>query len=215
MFFGGGPHPGVGPRKKTPAELGKLVNILRDAIQVRSTRMFGTRLDDVEDRGIGGQLRYKPEDVALAWPDHLVSGPTPLHVGGMDLELFPIPGETDDQLAVWWPTKKVLVAGDDIYEAFPNLYTIRGTAYRDVMTWVESLDRMRDQGAELLIPMHTAPIQGAAQVEETLRIYRDGIQFVHDQTVRQQPSSLVAGGAAAISAARGHECRGEKVEEGI
>lgn len=175
----------VWAHEKTPAELGKLVNILRDAIQVRSSRMFGTRLEDVEDRGIGGQLRYKAEDVALAWPDHLVSGPTPLHVGGMDLELLPIPGETDDQLAVWWPAKKVLVAGDDIYEAFPNLYTIRGTAYRDVMTWVESLDHLRDQGAELLIPMHTGPIQGADKVEETLRIYRDGIQFVHDQTVRQ------------------------------
>ncbi len=184
VFLEEGPIP-VWAHEKTPVELGKLVNILRDVIQVRSTRMFGTLLEDVHDRGIGAQLRYKAEDVALAWPDHLVSGPTPLRAGGLELELIPIPGETDDHLAVWWPERKVLIAGDDIYEAFPNLYTIRGTAYRDVMTWVESLDRMRDLGAELLIPMHTGPIVGAAQVEETLRIYRDAIQFVHDQTVRQ------------------------------
>lgn len=196
VFLEEGPIP-VWAHEKTPAELGKLVNILRDSLQVRSTRMFGTRLDDVDDRGIGALLRYKPEDVALAWPDNLVSGPTPLRAGGLELELIPIPGETDDQLAVWWPAKKVLIAGDDIYEAFPNLYTIRGTAYRDVMTWVDSLDRMRDLGAELLIPMHTGPIQGAAEVEETLRIYRDAIQFVHDQTVRQMNKGKSADDIAA------------------
>jgi len=46
----------------------------------------------------------------------------------------------------------VLMPGDNFYKTFPNLYTIRGTAYRDVTQWVDSLDKMRR-----LHPEHLAP----------------------------------------------------------
>ena len=36
------------------------------------------------------------------------------------------PGETPDQIVVWLPEKKVLIAADNYYKSFPNLYAIRG-----------------------------------------------------------------------------------------
>jgi glyoxylase-like metal-dependent hydrolase (beta-lactamase superfamily II) len=38
------------------------------------------------------------------------------------------PGETDDQVVVFLPADRVLFAADNFYEAFPNLYAIRGNA---------------------------------------------------------------------------------------
>ena len=51
-------------------------------------------------------------------------------LAGIDLELVHAPGETPDQLNVWWGKEKVLFPADNIYKAFPNLYAVRGTTTR-------------------------------------------------------------------------------------
>ncbi|MDO8377946.1 alkyl sulfatase dimerization domain-containing protein, partial [Phenylobacterium sp.] len=99
-------------------------------------------------------------------------------------------GETEDQLFVWMPHRRVLFPGDNIYKAFPNLYTIRGTSYRDPVQWVASLDRMRALHADVLVPSHTRPILGAQAIAATLTDYRDAISFTHDQTVRWMNQGL-------------------------
>ena len=55
-----------------------------------------------------------------------------LKVSGMELELIHAPGESPDQIVVWLPKEKILLAADNIYKAFPNLYAIRGTRTRYV-----------------------------------------------------------------------------------
>ena len=42
-------------------------------------------------------------------------------LAGVELELVHAPGETDDQVMVWWPARRVLFPADNIYRAFPNL----------------------------------------------------------------------------------------------
>ena len=170
----------------TEAGIDRVVNVVRDTIAVRSARMFGTALppERVPNAGIGPQLRFAPDDIALARPTHTFEDRATLEAGGLRLELVHAPGETDDQIYVWWPERRVLLPADNIYEAFPNLYTIRGTPHRDLRKWVSSLDAMRDLRAEVLVPQHTRPLQGASDVEATLTAYRDAIQYVHDQTVR-------------------------------
>ena len=44
-----------------------------------------------------------------------------LSLAGLELELIHAPGETDDQIIVWYPEKRVLFPADNIYKAFPNL----------------------------------------------------------------------------------------------
>ena len=43
---------------------------------------------------------------------------------------------------------------------------------------------MRYLEPEYLIPSHTRPLEGRANIYNKLTTYRDGIQYVHDQTVR-------------------------------
>lgn len=104
-------------------------------------------------------------------------------VAGIEIELVYAPGETDDQIYVWLPEKKVLLPGDDFYKAFPNLYAIRGVPLRRVDDWVESLAKMIAEEPEYLVPSHTRPILGREAVHATLVAYHDGVKSILDQTI--------------------------------
>lgn len=186
VFTGGDPDIPVVAHDSTASHIDRIINVVRDGIYVRSMRMFGQKLPPEHDAnsGIGMRLDYHPENIALARPTQTFSDTLDINFAGVRLHLVHVPGETPDQIAVWLPDKNVLLPADNVYQAFPNLYTIRGTAYRDVMEWVESIDTMRDLGAEYLVPSHTRPVIGKEAVEDVLTAYRDAIQYVHDQTIR-------------------------------
>ncbi|MEZ4497252.1 MAG: hypothetical protein R2845_10840 [Thermomicrobiales bacterium] len=44
----------------------------------------------------------------------------------MNLRLVAAPGETEDQIFVWYEEHGVLFCGDNYYGCWPNLYAIRG-----------------------------------------------------------------------------------------
>lgn len=120
----------------------------------------------------------------VRFPTHTFSDAATLTVGGVVFEMVEAHGETHDQLFIWLPGTKTLLAGDNFYRAFPNLYTIRGTAPRPVDAWIESIDRMRAFAPEYLVPSHNRPFVGRGEIAKALTDYRDAIQWVRDQTVR-------------------------------
>ncbi|WP_438985372.1 alkyl sulfatase dimerization domain-containing protein, partial [Aequoribacter sp.] len=107
-----------------------------------------------------------------------------LDIEGVKLSLIHAPGETDDQIVVWLPDLRVLLPGDNVYKAFPNLYTIRGTPYRDVRKWSQSVRAMAKLNPKVMVPSHTEPVVGEENINALLTDYADAIQFVHDQTIR-------------------------------
>jgi alkyl sulfatase BDS1-like metallo-beta-lactamase superfamily hydrolase len=104
-------------------------------------------------------------------------------VGGVAFELIHTPGETYDHLTVWIPSMKAAFVGDNYYESFPNLYTLRGTKPRWALDYVQSIDRVLALEPELLLPSHGDPIHGREEIERRLTQYRDAILYVHDATV--------------------------------
>ena len=186
--FAADSNPEIYAHSSTAEYLSRVIGILRPIISSRSNRMFGNALpkDQVENNGIGpfleiGRDGRKP---GLLYPTKTFTDKLKFEVGGIEVELFHAPGETNDQLFVWLPGKKALFPGDNFYKTFPNLYTIRGTPYRDLAGWVNSIDMMRYLEPEFLVPSHTRPLEGKEKINKLLTTYRDGIQFVHDQTVR-------------------------------
>ena len=181
---------------KTMAEMDRVATVTQEITYKRSMRMFGTFVPEKDflNCGIGPELLFNDKTVmSYRRPTRTFSGERmKIRAAGLDLELIHAPGETDDQIVVWLPSKKVLIAADDFYKSFPNLYTIRGTRYRDVLVWAQSVEKMRKIGAEFMVPCHSRPVAGAAQIRETLADYRDAIQFVHDQTVRGMNAGLTA-----------------------
>lgn len=104
-------------------------------------------------------------------------------LGGARFSFHLAPGETRDQLFIVFEERKVLFAGDNFYKSWPNVYAIRGTSYRDMKLWIESLGAMLAHGAETLVGGHTRPVIGAARVEETLSNYRDALKSIFEQTI--------------------------------
>ena len=164
----------------------RIMGILNPIISLRSTRMFGTLLseEDFINVGIGQSLSVSKSPTGYVKPDITFKDTLKMSISGIDIELFHAPGETNDQIFVWLPNHKSLMPGDNVYKTFPNLYTIRGTTHRDVIGWVQSIDHMKSFEPEFLFPSHTKPIVGKDKIREILIIYRDAIQFIHDQTIR-------------------------------
>jgi len=170
----------------------RIMGILNPIITERSNRMFGTLLseDDLINVGIGPSLSVAKSPTGYIKPNVTFKDYLELNIAGIKIELFHAPGETNDQLFVWLPEHKALLPGDNVYKTFPNLYTIRGTTHRDVVGWVNSIDHMKNFDAEYLFPSHTKPIIGKENIEEILTIYRDAIQYIHDQTIRLMNEGL-------------------------
>lgn len=105
-------------------------------------------------------------------------------VGGVRFELFHTPGETPDHLTVWIPEFKAAFIGDNFYESFPNLYTLRGTEPRKALEYVDSLNKVLALEPELVLPSHGPAIRGRDEVRRQLTRYRDAILYVHDATVK-------------------------------
>ncbi len=170
-----------------PHYLDQVASVVRPIIEQRSYRMFGNFLspDEIINCGIGKHLEINEETLlSVVRPTTTFADSFEVNLDDIVLKLFHAPGETADQLFVYKKDEGMIFCGDNFYNAFPNLYTIRGTPYRDVNTWVASLDHMRSLNPNYLVPSHTLPIEGKGVIEETLRDYRDAIQFVHDQTIR-------------------------------
>jgi alkyl sulfatase BDS1-like metallo-beta-lactamase superfamily hydrolase len=149
--------------------------------------MYGNFLapGQVLNVGIGPLVGMKPDSkLGFVRPTRTFSETLEVEAAGIPFKLIFAPGETDDQIVVWLPKQKVLIPADDFYWAFPNLYTIRGTTFRNLKQWYQSLDKMRDLNPEYLVPCHTRPIVGAKKIQEILTNYRDAIQYVHDQSIR-------------------------------
>lgn len=110
-----------------------------------------------------------------------------LEVGGRRLELISVPGgETTDSLVVWLPDERICLCGNTfgpIFGHIPNLVTIRGDRYRDALTAIASVERVRELRPELLVTGHFEPIAGADLINAELTRLRDAIQYVHDATV--------------------------------
>jgi alkyl sulfatase BDS1-like metallo-beta-lactamase superfamily hydrolase len=177
--------------------INRVASVIRPALNRRSTRMFGNYLpeqgpDRMVNVGLGPFLETLERDatIGLIRPNKTFSTELDTEICGVKVKLVHAPGETNDQLFVWLPERGVLMPGDNVYKAFPNLYTIRGTLYRDVLGWAQSIDKMRALRPTHLAPSHTRPVSGQAEVAEILTAYRDGIQFVHDQTLRGMNQGL-------------------------
>ncbi len=86
-----------------------------------------------------------------------------LEIAGVTLELVAAPGETVDQLYVWLPEQRVVFAGDNFYQSWPNVYPLRGTARRSIRDWISSIDSMIQED----------PLGAAQLVQHVIRLRPD------------------------------------------
>jgi alkyl sulfatase BDS1-like metallo-beta-lactamase superfamily hydrolase len=122
-------------------------------------------------------------------PNVLVSNDEPLKitVSGIDMEVFGAYGDAgDDEVDIYFPQFKHVHGSETIQgETFPNLYTLRGTKYRDVQEWYKGIDTLSEyaQKSNTYSGSHMRAWVGHDFINERITNYRDAIQFVHDQSI--------------------------------
>ena len=165
----------------------KKTEMLQDIQNLRGIRQFGYALSDEENisQGIGireglayGESRAFRQPTTVYDEDKVVR-----EIDGVRLELVRLPGETDDQIMIWLPERQVLCCGDNYYGCWPNLYAIRGSQYRDIAGWLDSLDEILSYSATYLLPGHTRPLCGKEEVRSVLTGFRDAIRYVLEKTL--------------------------------
>ena len=183
----GGVKPRIFAHETLMKNLAQQAGMLVPITASRAFFMYGNYLEKgpegLVNTGIGpalvtGKTQFVP-------PTDLVKDVRRETIAGIEMEMVYVPSEALDEIAVWFPQKKVLHVGEVLQgESFPNIYTIRGDVMRDPMEWVRAIDRLRQYPAEVMVRSHGRAIVGKENVAATLTAYRDAIQYVHDQTVR-------------------------------
>ena len=164
----------------------KHTEIINPVLGKRAVRQFGYTLSDEEliTQGLG--IREKRGDK----PPKILQ-PTTVYedweveriIDGVKIKMVAAPGETDDQIFVWLEDDQALCCGDNYYACWPNLYAIRGSQYRDVAGWVDSLRKMSKYPAKALLPGHTKAILGEQNVQDVLENYAGALESILLQTL--------------------------------
>lgn len=149
---------------------------------------FGTALPDNQFINAGTQMEYgritpHTREGFLPPTQTFSNDGSNLTIAGVELKFIFTPGEADENISVWLPDRKVLIAGDVILKTFPNIAPLRGLPTRPAENWISSLDKLIALEAEFLVPGHMSVISGADEIAETLTAYRDGIRFVYEKTL--------------------------------
>ncbi|HYC88210.1 MAG TPA: alkyl sulfatase dimerization domain-containing protein [Thermoanaerobaculia bacterium] len=171
------------------------------AINPRSAYMYGNLLPQDEKKpadknwfitnGIGYKVEEGVSDFVM--PSRTFSNQMTLVSGGVTMEVIYVPSETDDELAVFIPdmfnggtgTAGMLQSAEVIQgPSFPNLYSLRGTSFRNPAQWFRSVDVLRKYDSWCMLPSHGTPLCGNDNVQKLLTNFRDAIQYTHDQSVR-------------------------------
>ncbi|HEY3191119.1 MAG TPA: alkyl sulfatase dimerization domain-containing protein, partial [Solirubrobacteraceae bacterium] len=124
----------------------------------------------------------------LAWPaterypDATYRDRLDLDVGGRRFELHHGRGETDDHTWLWVPDARVLCTGDLFIWATPNAGNPQ-KVQRYPLDWAHALRAMATRDAEVLLPGHGYPIQGAGRVRQALVETAELLESIHDQTL--------------------------------
>lgn len=161
--------------------------LLQDIQNLRGKRQFGYSLTDEEaiSQGIGpregvvyGEHRAFVPPTRVCQQERIVR-----EIDGVQVEMVRLPGEAEEQLMIWFPEKEVLCCGDNYFGCFPNLYAIRGGQYRNLATWIHSLDVLMSYPAEYLMPGHTALISGNEKIREVLGNFKNSIDYILTKTL--------------------------------
>ncbi|WP_137887978.1 alkyl sulfatase dimerization domain-containing protein [Pseudomonas sp. 2FE] len=160
---------------------------------MRSAYTFGAALNAADRKDMNGGIG----PIAIGGPSSFIP-PTitfkqqlDTTIAGLKVQFRWAPSEAPDEIVMYLPDNRVLISAEvDQGPTLPNIHTLRGTKFRDPVLWVNSLDLLRSFNADYMVPLHGRPVTGQDQVEEVLRMTRDGIAYIHDQTVRWMNKGL-------------------------
>jgi alkyl sulfatase BDS1-like metallo-beta-lactamase superfamily hydrolase len=118
----------------------------------------------------------------LVWPTRTFRDHLELEIGGERFVLQHHPGETDDQLYVWVPGRRVL-ASADYYQGFlPNAGNGK-RVQRFVKEWTVALREMAALEPGILLPAHGEAITDPPTIRENLLVLAEALEWIRERTI--------------------------------
>ena len=111
-------------------------------------------------------------------------------IDGVLFRFYKAVGETDDQMYVYLPKQDVLCCGDNYYRSWPNLSAPRGSQYRDISSWIDSLQIILDISPKYLLNGHSDMIIGKDNIILEIKPYKDAIEYVLKETLKAMNEGL-------------------------
>ena len=105
-----------------------------------------------------------------------------LDIGGVEVHLNHIRGETDDHTWIFFPDSKILCTGDLFIWAVPNTGNPQ-KVQRYAHEWAIGLRNMAEVNPEILCPGHGVPILGKNRVKQALENTSHLLESLHTQTI--------------------------------
>ncbi len=150
-----------------------------------NARQFGGLKGMFEGRTIGGAIQFLPRETPA--PDLTFQDRLCLDIGGLAIELNHAKGETDDHMWAWLPSRKTICAGDFFIWNFPNAGNPQ-KVQRYPVEWAAAIRSMVAMNAELFIPAHGLPIEGADRIRGVLSDVATVLDSVITQTLEMMNS---------------------------
>jgi alkyl sulfatase BDS1-like metallo-beta-lactamase superfamily hydrolase len=163
--------------------------LLEDKPNIVAHELLPARFDRYQ-RMRGSLANYMGQPLAslpatpadLVYPTQTFRDSLTLSIGGEDFILRHHPGETDDQLYVWIPSRKALAAADYYQGFLPNAGNGK-RMQRYPEQWAQALREMAAQEPALLLPAHGEAISDAATIKDNFLVLAQALQHIVDQTL--------------------------------
>ncbi len=123
-----------------------------------------------------------PKDSSdIIWPTRYFKDTLSFDVGGVRFELKHYKGETDDQLFVWLPERKILLSADYYQGFLPNAGNGK-RVQRHIGPWIDALREITALQPKLLLPSHGEALSDPQSIREDLSVTADALEFILDKT---------------------------------
>jgi glyoxylase-like metal-dependent hydrolase (beta-lactamase superfamily II) len=168
--------------------------------------LYGPELTESSE----GLLDWLPVMPSVGRPSRLLEGGELFAAGGRTWEVVHTPGHSPGHVCLWNADERLLCSGDHLLQVVsPPVTFERGFEPDPMGSYLESLDRVRDLGPDLVLPGHGTPFRdGARRAEAIAAGKRKRLTQVRElvesrpRTVAELTAELF--GAAPLSGAQRH-----------
>ena len=150
-------------------------------------KFFGEMIDLMNDAIARAEKMGFKDIQSIAEPDILFKDEYKFSLGGLDVELYSVPGgETLDALLIYLPKHKILFSGNafgPLFPHLPNFCTIRGDRIRFAIPYLEMCKKVLELKPNILITGHFKPIEGQKLIYDEVKNLHDAVNYIHNETV--------------------------------
>jgi alkyl sulfatase BDS1-like metallo-beta-lactamase superfamily hydrolase len=167
------------------------ISVLSGTYQARAAAQFGVFHPLSGPDAFPNKLGFPPEKLLAGStyqpPTRLFENGrvVDLVVAGERVQVAPARSDTSDSVGFYFPRKRMIVINFMVPGGIFNVYTLRGGPYRNPSVFIQDARWIESKNAEILLDIHGPTLKGEDAVRDAVQRSVDGVQLIHDQTLRQ------------------------------